>query len=73
MTKPLNAHVVMKGEERYIFLYDDHHGSAAIQMAARWAENKDLTFTWYDAAVTAQRIRQHNAATIAAMEARRLR
>jgi hypothetical protein len=69
-TKPINATALAKGEERYIFLWDDRHGSAAIQAAARWAANKRLSFTWYDAARVAQAIRQTNQRTIEELESR---
>ena len=68
---PVNATCLMRGNEKYIFLYDDHHGSQAIQMAAKWAANQDLSFSWYDAARIAHGIRTANRHTIAKLESRR--
>jgi len=50
---------LVKGVERYVILHDGHAKSRvrAIQAAARWAARGDLSFTWYDASVVAQRIR----------------
>ncbi len=44
--------------EKYVFIYDDEHKSDAMRTLGRFASNPDLGFTWYDAAVLSQRIRQ---------------
>lgn len=41
----------------YILIFRDSQVSQAICALGRWADNYDLGFTWYDAAVTAARIR----------------
>ena len=64
MTQDINVLALVKGEERYIFLYDDEHKSEALRTLGRFASNPELSFSWYDAAVLSQRIRQ------TAMEAR---
>ena len=53
-------HVIclIKGEEKYIFLYDAEHQPETIRRLGMFASNPDLSFTWYDAAVLNQRIRQ---------------
>lgn len=50
MERELNASVMVKGEERYIVLFDDAHRSEALRTLGRWAANPELSFTWYDAA-----------------------
>ena len=58
MTQDINVLALVKGEERYIFLYDDEHKSDALRTLGRFASNAELSFSWYDAAVLSQRIRQ---------------
>jgi hypothetical protein len=58
VTQDINVLAMVKGEERYIFLYDDEHRSDALRTLGRFASNPELSFSWYDAAVLSQRIRQ---------------
>src|SRR6185436_20666455 len=58
VTQDINVLALVKGEERYIFLYDDDHRSDALRTLGRFASNPELSFSWYDAAVLSQRIRQ---------------
>src|SRR6184192_2409682 len=58
VTHDINVLALVKGEERYIFLYDDEHKSEALRTLGRFASNPELSFSWYDAAVLSQRIRQ---------------
>jgi hypothetical protein len=58
VTQDINVLALVKGEERYIFLYDDDHKSDALKTLGRFASNPELSFSWYDAAVLSQRIRQ---------------
>ena len=44
--------------ERYIVLYDMVYGDLALQTIGRWAGNPQLSFTWYDAAMCAKKIRE---------------
>ena len=57
MTTDINVLALVKGDERYIFLFDDHHRSDALRTLGRFASNPELSFSWYDAAVLSQRIR----------------
>jgi hypothetical protein len=58
VTQDINVLALVKGEERYIFLYDDEHRAEALRTLGRFASNPELSFSWYDAAVLSQRIRQ---------------
>ena len=49
--------VLAKDAERYYFVYDDDHAVEMLRRLARYASNTDLSFTWYDAAVVSQAIR----------------
>ena len=58
MSQDINVLALVKGEERYIFLFDDSHRSEALRTLGRFASNPELSFSWYDAAGLSQRIRQ---------------
>jgi len=58
VNQDINVLALVKGEERYVFLYDDASRAEALRMLGRFASNPDLSFTWYDAAVLSQKIRQ---------------
>jgi hypothetical protein len=58
VTQDINVLALVKGEERYIFLFDDEHRSEALRTLGRFASNPELSFSWYDAAVLSQRVRQ---------------
>jgi hypothetical protein len=47
-----DVHVVayLKGEQRYIALYEDRHATEAIRTLGRWAAHPDLSLTWFDCA-----------------------
>ena len=58
MTQDINVLALVKGEERYVFLFDDNNRSEALRTLGRYASNPELSFSWYDAAVLSQKIRQ---------------
>ncbi|MBM4001159.1 MAG: hypothetical protein FJ297_16765 [Planctomycetes bacterium] len=57
MSQDINVLALVKGSERYVFLFDDAHRAEALRTLGRFASNPDLSFTWYDAAVLSQKIR----------------
>lgn len=61
MTQDINVLALVKGQERYIFLYDDASRAETLRTLGRYASNADLSFTWYDAAVLSQKVRQEAA------------
>ena len=63
MSEDINVLALVKGQERYIFLYDDANRSNALRTLGRYASNPDLSFTWYDAAVLSQKIRRESQQT----------
>ena len=63
MSQDINVLALVKGNERYIFLYDDASRAEALRTLGRYASNPELSFTWYDAAVLSQKIRQATAAS----------
>lgn len=58
MNQDINVLALVKGEERYVFLYDDSSRAETLRVLGRYASNPELSFTWYDAAVLSQKIRQ---------------
>jgi hypothetical protein len=52
---------VMKGSEVYTFFYRDCDRAKLLRLLGRFASNPQLSFTWYDAAVLSQKIRQEAA------------
>ncbi|HBE90320.1 MAG: hypothetical protein A3G57_01395 [Candidatus Andersenbacteria bacterium RIFCSPLOWO2_12_FULL_45_8] len=56
--RDINVLALVKGKERYVFLFDDDNRVEALRVLGRFARNQDLSFTWYDAAVLSQKIRQ---------------
>jgi len=57
-TKEIHVLALVKGVERYEFRFDDANRTEALRQIGRFAANPELSFTWYDAAVMSQKIRQ---------------
>jgi hypothetical protein len=58
MARGVNVLALLKNGERYVFLYDDQSVETLLQTLGRYASDPELSFSWYDAAVLSQRIRQ---------------
>lgn len=58
MTTEINVLALVKGNERYVFLFDDDNRTETLRQIGRYAANPELSFSWYDAAVMSQKIRQ---------------
>ncbi|MEQ1903274.1 MAG: hypothetical protein ABL888_03720 [Pirellulaceae bacterium] len=57
MAGDINVLALVKGEERYLFLFNDANRAETLRTLGRYASNPELSFTWYDAAVMSQKIR----------------
>lgn len=57
MSRDINVVALVKGEERYIFLFNDGQKSETLRTLGRYASNSKLSFSWYDAAVLSQKVR----------------
>jgi len=53
--KPLYLSLV-KGKHQYLFTYPEGLEDALIEQFIRWAEEADLNFDWFDAAVLSRQI-----------------
>jgi hypothetical protein len=60
VSQDINVLALVKGKERYVFLYDDESRAETLRTLGRYASNPELSFTWYDAAVLSQKIRQES-------------
>ena len=54
----INVLALVKGEERYVFLYDDASRAETLRTLGKFASNPELSMTWYDAAVLSQKVRK---------------
>ena len=45
MTSDINVLILVKGDERYIFLYDDSSRVECLRTIGRFASNAELSFT----------------------------
>ena len=53
-----NMLALVKGMERYVFLYTDDKAAEVLQQLGRFASNPELSFTWYDAVVVGDKVRK---------------
>jgi len=44
--------------QRYVFLYDDDSAEELLRTFGRYASDTGLSFSWYDAAVLSQKLRE---------------
>lgn len=58
VSQEVNILALSKGTERYLFLFKDQNRKEVFHVMARYASDPELSFTWYDAAVLSQKIRQ---------------
>lgn len=57
MPRATNVVALFKDADRYIFLFDDESPAALLKVFGEFAANKELNFSWYDAAVLSQKVR----------------
>jgi hypothetical protein len=60
VAQDINVLALVKGAERYVFLYNDASRAQTLRVLGRFASNPELSFSWYDAAVLSQKIRQES-------------
>lgn len=52
----INVLALVKGEERYVFIFDDGHRAEVLRTLGRFASTPDLSFTWNDAVVLRRKV-----------------
>ncbi len=55
--REVNVLALVKGEQRFVFLFDDENRDETLRQLARFAANPELDFSWYDAAMLSRKIR----------------
>ncbi len=58
MSSEVSVVALVRGEEQYIFMFNESNRTETLRMLGRYAADPELSFTWYDAAVLSQRIRE---------------
>jgi hypothetical protein len=57
MSNEVSVVAVARGNDQYIFVFDDRTRTDALRMLGRFAADPELSFSWYDAAILSQKIR----------------
>jgi hypothetical protein len=57
-TRELNVLALIKGEERYVFIYDDQSRQLLTDTFRNQAADARLSFNWFDAALLTDRVRE---------------
>lgn len=58
MNGEVNVVALVRGEEQYIFVFDEANRTETLRMLGRYAADPELSFTWFDAALLSQRVRE---------------
>jgi hypothetical protein len=58
MNREFNVLALIKGDERYVFVYDDSSRAALIDAFRDSAADPQLAFNWFDAAVLTEKARE---------------
>lgn len=58
MARTVNVLALVKDNQRYVFLFDDESYDQLLCQLGESASDEELNFSWYDAAVLSQRVRQ---------------
>lgn len=54
----INILTLVKGDERYVFMYRDGQETEVLRALRRSACNPELSFNWYDAVVLSDKVRE---------------
>jgi hypothetical protein len=57
--REFNVLALIKGNERYVFVYDDKSREALIDAFRNQAADPRLSFSWFDAAVLTEKARRY--------------
>jgi hypothetical protein len=63
VSREFNVLALVKGQERYIYVYDDDSRQPLIEALRDNAADPRLTFSWFDAAVLTEKARQQAGAS----------
>ena len=65
MPREFNILALIKGEERYVFVYDDNSRAELIDALRHQAADPGLSLSWFDAAVLTEKAREQAVANLA--------
>jgi hypothetical protein len=65
LSSELNVLALIKGEERYVFVYDDDSQPQLLDAIRDSASSPDLSLSWFDALVLTKKAREQEAARVA--------
>jgi hypothetical protein len=68
MSRELNVLALVKGQERYIYVYDDESRAQLIDAVRDQAASPRLSLTWFDAVVLTRKAREQEADSTALRE-----
>jgi hypothetical protein len=60
-SKEFNVLALIKGDERYVYVYDDSSREALVEAFHAQAADPGLAFNWFDAAVLTQKAEEQSA------------
>lgn len=60
-TDDIHVMALLKGKERYVFIWRDEQEKDLLRTFGRFASNYELSFTWYDAAKLRQEVSRKGA------------
>ncbi len=63
MRREFNVLALIKGNERYVFVYDDEAQEPLLDALRDQAADPQLSFSWFDAAVLTNKAREQARAT----------
>jgi hypothetical protein len=63
VSREFNVLALVKGQERYIYVYDDDSRQPLIEALRDNAADPRLSFSWFDAAVLTEKARQQAGAS----------
>ena len=58
MRQEFNVLALIKGQEHYVFVYDDVSRPALLELFREQAADTSLSFNWFDAAVLTEKARE---------------
>ena len=68
MSREFNVLALIKGNERYVFVYDDASRDSLLDALRAQAADENLSLNWYDAAVLTQKAHEQAGAAAATAE-----
>jgi hypothetical protein len=68
--REFNVLALIKGEERYVYVYDDASRAPLLEAFRAQADDPNLSLNWFDAAVLTQKAREQAATALSPESAR---